>query len=158
MRYRAGELTEAIPIAEQALAVAEEAFGPNDARVAQVLNDLGHLYLSQQDPAHAEGLHERALKIREQTFSGDGPAVVQSLNNLAKVYVAQERYAQAQPLFERAIAITERHVPPMSPSLIAVLEPYASALRRDGKLEAAEVIEARITTLRARPSGDSKPE
>ena len=151
MRYQFGPTEKAIPVAEQALAVAEEAYGPDHEQVAQVLNDLGHLCLLQKDAARAEGLHGRALRIRERVFNNDGPAVVQSINNLAKVYMAQGRYAEAQTFFERSLAITERHVPPTSPALIAALEPYAAALRHNGKADAAEAIEVRIRAIRAQP-------
>ena len=155
-RYRAGAYAEAIPIATQALDLAEKVFGPDHERVAQVLNDLGRLYQSQHNLEQAARLHERALAIRERLFKADGPAVAQSLNNLAKVYVAQGRHAQAQALCERALAITERHVPSDSPSLLSVLEPYAAALRGGENLEAATAIEARIQQIRGGQSGDVK--
>ena len=151
MRYQFGGPAQAIPVAEQALAAAEAAFGPDHERVAQVLNDLGHLYQQPQgDLERAEHLHERALEIRERLFGGDGAEVVQSLNNLAKVHVAQGRYAQAQARSEQALAVAERHVSPTDPFLIGVLEPYAAALRGGGKLEAAEAVEARIEAIRNR--------
>ena len=147
--YRAGAYAKAIPIAEQALSLAEQRFGPDHEQTAQVLNDLGRLYQSQHDMEQAARMHERALAIRERLFKADGPAVSQSLSNLAKVYLAQGRYAEAQTLCERALAIAERHVPSNSPSLIAVLESYAAALRGVEKIEAATVIEARIQKIRA---------
>lgn len=150
MRYQFEGPAKAIPVAEQALAAAEAAFGPGHERVAQVLNDLGHLW--QQPPGDLERaarLHARALEIRERVFGGDGVEVVQSLNNLAKVYVAQARYAKAQAVSERAIAIAERHVSPTDPFLIGVLGPYADALRGGGEPEAAEAVEARIKAIRA---------
>ena len=155
--YQAGACAKAIPIATQALDVAEKAFGPDHERVAQVLNDLGRLYQSQHEMDRAARMHERALTIRERLFNADGPEVAQSLTNLATVYLAQGRYAQAQALCERSLAIAERHIPANSPSLIAVLESYAAALRGAEKIDAATVIEARIQQIRAGPSGGAKP-
>ena len=146
--YQAGAYAEAISVAKQALALAEQAFGSEHGQVAQVLNDLGRLYQSQHDLEQAGRMHEQALRIREKFFNAEGPAVVQSLTNLAAVYAAQGRYAEAQPLYERSLSIAERNVPQDSPSLLSVLEPYAAALRNGGKLEAAAVIEARIQKIR----------
>ena len=145
--YQTGAHAQAIPVAEQALAEAETVFGPDDERVAQVLNDLGrfHELLGELEPAARA--HERALRSRDRVFSGNGPAVAQSLNNLARVYVAQGRRAEAKPLYERSLAITERHVPPESPMLLFVLEPYAALLRDVGELDAATRLEARIQVI-----------
>ena len=156
LRYQFSGPAKAIPVAEQALAFAEQAFGPEHERVAQVLNDLGHLYQAQGDAAKALGFHERALKIREQLFAGDGPSVVQSLVNLAKAYAAQHRDADAQPLFKRALTIAERHVQPTDPFLLGILGPYADSLRRSGKREAAEAVEARIAGIKTTESGAEK--
>ena len=156
-RYRDGAFTEAIPIATQALGLAESLFGPDHERVAQVLNDLGRLYDSQHDLEQAARMHERALAIRERAVDVESPAVIQSLNNLAKVDMALGRYAQAQGLYKRSLAIAERHMPSDSPSLLSVLEPYAAALRGAEQLEAATVVEARIQQIRVGKSGDAKP-
>ncbi|MBI4342601.1 MAG: tetratricopeptide repeat protein [Candidatus Omnitrophica bacterium] len=149
IRYQFSGAAQAIPVAQQALAVAEEAFGPDHERVAQVLNDLGHLHQAQHELEQAGQLHERALKIRERVFNSDGPAVVQSLVNLAKVHTARKRYTEAQPLFERALAIAERHVPPTDPFLIGALEPYADVLRRRRNTKAAKAVQDRIKEIRA---------
>jgi hypothetical protein len=41
--YRAGKFAEAAPLAQQALAMAEKAFGPNHPNVAVLLNNLARL-------------------------------------------------------------------------------------------------------------------
>ena len=155
--YQAGAYAEAIPLATQALSLAEAVFGADHERVAQVLNDLGRLYQSQYDMERAARMHERALAIRERLFHADGPAVAQSLTNLAKVYLAQGRYAEAQTRCKQSLVIAERYLPADSPALIAVLEPYAAALRGGEQLEAATVIEARIQQIRAGRPGDAGP-
>ena len=156
-RYRDGAYAQAIPIATQALGLAEHIFGADHERVAQVLNDLGRLYDARHDLEQAARMHERALAIRERAVDAESPGVVQSLNNLAKVDMALGRYAKAQGLYQRSLAIAERHVPSDSPSLLSVLEPYAAALRGAEQLEAATVIEARIQKIRAGKSAGAKP-
>ena len=142
---------KAIPIAHRALKIGETMFGSDRPQVAQVLNDLGFFHQSLAQYAEAEPLHQRALAIREKTFSSDGPAVVQSLDNLAKVYQGEMRYLEAASLFQRSLEILERHYSPQDPSLAAVLEPYGACLRAGGKAQEAEVIEARVRTLRTQP-------
>ena len=144
LSYRAGQIDQAIKTAEDALSHAERVFGPEDERVAQVLNDLGYLYQAQHTFDRAEACHHRALVIRERVFNKDGPAVVQSLDNLAKVYQDEGRSEEAGPLYERALAIVERHLSPDDPRLSDILDYYARALRNCGKAKAAEDVEARI--------------
>ena len=108
--FQAGEIAKAIATGEQALKVAEQAFGLRDEHVAQVLNDVGYFYGQQHAWGPAEQAHQRALAIRDEVFHAEGPAVVQSLNNLAKLYETQERYAEAKPLFERSLKLLEHHV------------------------------------------------
>ena len=147
--YQAGEYAQAVPVTEQAVAAAETAFGPDDAQVAQALNDLGRLHelLGELEPSARA--HERALKIRDQVFSANGPEVAQSLNNLARVYASQGKRAEAKPLYARSLAITDRHVPPESPMLLIVLKPYAVLLRETGESDAAAQLEARIQAIDA---------
>ena len=148
-QYRDKLYTEATASAKEALAAAESALGPEDARVAQVLNDLGHLYEMQRDLVRAEPVHERALRIREKLFNSEGPAVVQSLQHLASVYTGQGRHAQAQAAYERTLAIMERTVSPNSPSLLVVLQSYEAALRANGQADLAESMRARIFAIKA---------
>ena len=157
IRYQFDTVAKAIPVAERALALAEQILGPNDPRVAQVLNDLGFFHQKQNEPDKAQPLHERALKIREAAFKGEGAEVVQSLVNLAKVHAAKTRYSRAQPLFERALVIAEKNVPPTDRFLLRILEPYAETLQARRNAKAAEQITIRIRNIRAAQSGAAAP-
>ena len=139
-------IPEAITVAQQALATAEQLPGSQEAQMAQVLSDLGYFYQSQHDSAKAAPLHQRALALRERAFHSDGPAVVQSLNNLAKAYRELGRHAEAAALLKRSLEMTERDVPPSHPALREALERYAAALRENGNAEEVKAIEARLKT------------
>ncbi len=60
---RAGQLDRAVTVAQQALAVAEQAVGPEHPDVAVSLNNLAVLYFAQLQFARAEPLYRRALAI-----------------------------------------------------------------------------------------------
>jgi len=147
--HSGGQTANAITAATKALAAAEEAFGPEHERVAQVLNDLGHLQQLQSEFGEAEQLHQRALTIRERVFDSDGPAVVQSLNNLGKAYHSQGRDAQAEAVYKRSLSILERHVPLTDPSRLVVLEAYEQVLRSQGKTSKADAVAAMLKTIRS---------
>jgi tetratricopeptide (TPR) repeat protein len=66
--YQQGRYSEASNVAEEALKVAEETFGPNHLNVALSLNNLVVLYQDQGKYAEAEPLFKRALEIEEKAL------------------------------------------------------------------------------------------
>src|ERR1700737_4967684 len=84
--YNAGRYADAIPIAQQVLAIREKALGHDHPDVASSLNNLAELYDEQGRYADAEPLYQRSLAIREKALGRDHPAVATSLNNLAGLY------------------------------------------------------------------------
>ena len=74
---KAGKYSEAIPLAQQVLAIREAQLGPDHPLVAAALNALAILYYNQHRCAEAELLYQRVLAIREKTLGPDDPAVAQ---------------------------------------------------------------------------------
>jgi hypothetical protein len=89
-----GKFSEAIPVAQQALASWETAAGPDDAEVATALFRLAELYRELDRSADAEPLYVRSLAIREQVLGPDHPDVAELLYNLARLYKNQRREAE----------------------------------------------------------------
>ena len=89
--FAQGRYQEALPIAQQALKLAEQEFGSNDPSTAAILNDLAGLYEAQGMYAEAEPLYQRSLAIVEKALGPEHPHVATSLNNLAELYRAMSR-------------------------------------------------------------------
>jgi tetratricopeptide (TPR) repeat protein len=102
--YNAGRYADAIPIAQQVLAIREKALGRDQPNVATSLNNLAELYRLQGRYGDAEPLYQRSSAIFEKALGRDHPYVANSLNNLAELYRSQGRYADAEPLHRRALA------------------------------------------------------
>jgi tetratricopeptide (TPR) repeat protein len=81
--YQQGKYNEAIPLAEQALAIRKKQLGDNHPDTATSLNNLAGLYRSQGRYAEAEPLYQEALAIIKQQLGDNHPATASSLNNLA---------------------------------------------------------------------------
>ena len=90
--HAAGKYSEANPLAERAVALAERLHGPDHPNVGTALNNLGLLYRAQERNAEAEPIYKRYLAIREKTLGPDHPNVATALNNIAVMYKAQGRY------------------------------------------------------------------
>ncbi len=69
--FQQGKYTEAIPLAEKALAIREKVLGLEHLDVATSLNNLAELYPVQGDYSKAEPLYVRSLAIREKALGGE---------------------------------------------------------------------------------------
>jgi tetratricopeptide (TPR) repeat protein len=103
--FSQGKYAEAVPIAEQYVALARQKYGDNHAEYAAAISWLANVYQAQGRYAEAEPLYKRALAIHEKALGPDHPDVGTALNNLAELYRAQGRYPEAEPLHKRALAI-----------------------------------------------------
>src|SRR5262252_4561634 len=106
---QAGKYSEAIPLAQQVLAIREKQLGPNHPDVAELLAKLGRLYLQQGRNADAESVLRRAWAIFEQTRGHYQPEQLAFvLTNLGEVYIRRHRADDAESLYRRTLAIREK--------------------------------------------------
>src|ERR1700758_4764540 len=83
-----GKISEAMPIAQQAVNAAQSAYGPADRHLALSLNVLGVLLTDQEKFAEAETSLQRALAIFTKTTgaeSADAATVLANLGNLSRL-------------------------------------------------------------------------
>ena len=87
---KAGRYSEAIPLADRAVALREKALGPNHPQVAPLLNNLAAMLNNQALVYHAQGryaeavpLLQRALAIQEKVLAREHPDLATTLNNYA---------------------------------------------------------------------------
>jgi CHAT domain-containing protein/tetratricopeptide (TPR) repeat protein len=156
--YGQGKYAEALPLAQDALRLAEATYGPEHPNVATSLNNLAVLYDEQGKYAEAELLHRRALAIREKVLGPEHPDVATSLNNLAEVYRAQGRYAEAEPLHRRALAIKEKALGPEHPAVATSLNNLAVVYQDQGKYGEAEPLYRRALAIREKALGPEHPD
>jgi tetratricopeptide (TPR) repeat protein len=87
-----------------ALAVREEAMGPDHLDVAAACHILGAMYLDRERFAEAEPLLQRALQIRMRSLGPSHSDVVSTRDDLAALYRAQVRRTEAESLGHGALA------------------------------------------------------
>jgi CHAT domain-containing protein/Tfp pilus assembly protein PilF len=156
--YSEDKYGEAVPVAEQALALREKALGPMHPDVAESLINLASLYQAQGAYAKAEPLCIRALDIREQALGPMHPDVATSLNNLAALYWAQGAYSKAEPLLVRALDIYEKALGPIHPDVAQSLNNLASLYEAQGRYAKAEPLVVRALDIWEKALGPMHPD
>jgi serine/threonine-protein kinase len=101
---RMGLLSKALPLLEQALALGRRTLGPDHARLAQSLNDLGVLQRQLGNVAAAEPLLRESLAMRRRLFGDVNKDVAVTLVELSRVLRDRGRGADAEPLAREALA------------------------------------------------------
>ncbi len=152
-----GERDDAIALAERALSLYENAFGPDHVDLTASIERLATLYTGQAEYAKAEALYIRETAIYEKANGPDHPFVAACLNNRAELYIRQGQYAKAEPLFERAIAIFERSLGPDHPDLAGTLHNVAALYYAQGQYAKAEPLFLRAIAIYERAPGPMRP-
>ena len=156
--YQQGKYNEAIPLAEQALAIRKQQLGDNHPDTAASLNNLAGLYLSQGRYSEAEPLLKQALAISKQQLGDNHPDTAISLNNLAELYRVQGRYSEAEPLYKEALDIFKQQLGDNHPSTATSLDNLASLYESQGRYSEAEPLYHRSLAIIKQQLGDNHPD
>ncbi len=92
----------AVEAAREAVSVVEAAFGPDDGRLVDPLNDLSAIYQDHGDYVAAAERQRRILGIVEADPEADPLLRARTLNNLGVIFMEMGRDRKAVPLLERA--------------------------------------------------------
>jgi CHAT domain-containing protein/Tfp pilus assembly protein PilF len=111
---REGKVSEARPLLLRALEIREKVSGPDDLKVAEILEQLAISYKHTGDYASAEPLELRILKIREKAYGPEQPAVADALRSLGVFYYEKGDYLKAEEMIQKALVIFEKARQPES--------------------------------------------
>jgi CHAT domain-containing protein/Tfp pilus assembly protein PilF len=156
--YKKGRYSDAIPLAERALAIREKALGPEHPATATSLSGLALLYESTAAYGKAEPLYQRALAIREKALGSEHPATATALSNLAAFYVTTGAYAEAEALHRRALAIREKALGPEHPDTANSLNNLAALYGATGAYAQAESLYQRALAVNEKALGPEHPD
>ncbi|MCZ7669410.1 MAG: tetratricopeptide repeat protein [Chloroflexi bacterium] len=153
-----GQYTAARPFYERALAIREQALGPDHPDTAQSLNNLGALHSAMGNLSEARPFYERALAIREQALGSDHPDTARSLNNLGALHRAMGNLSEARPFYERALAINEQALGPDHPDTARSLNNLGYLHRAMGNLSDARPFYERALAITEQALGPDHPD
>jgi len=143
----AGQYAQAIPLAEQALTLAQAQYGPENRSVGLALNLLGQLYTAEGKYDEAEAFLKRALDIYHRWFGAQSPESAGVLNNLGRLYLDRGRPEQAVSVLQEALARFEQAYGPENHRLRYTLELLAEAYQAMNRPDEARRYAARAAQL-----------
>ncbi len=145
--YREGKYADALAASQQAVALAERGFGPEDPYFATCVMDVGlaFYYLGEYDRARGEVT--RALALWRTIYGPDHVDVAAALNNLGEIFRAEHRLPEAIENYRAAAAIWERRG---AVDLAEALVNIGDIEREQGQLTLAEAdLRRAMATLEA---------
>jgi tetratricopeptide (TPR) repeat protein len=149
--------SEAEPLMRRALAIDEQAYGPEHTKVATDLNNMAQLLQSTNRLSEAEPMMRRALAIDEQAYGPEHPEVATGLNNLAYLLQDTNRLSEAEPLMRRALAIDEKAYGTEHPTVATDLHNLAQLLQSTNRLTEAEPLMWRALAIDELAYGPEHP-
>jgi CHAT domain-containing protein/tetratricopeptide (TPR) repeat protein len=152
-----GKAKEALPLAEEALALRRKLLGEKHPEYAHSLNSLASLYQAVGEYARARPLLEQALALRKEVLGEKHPDYATSLSNLASLYHVQGEYARARPLYERALALTKDLLGEKHSASISILNNLAALYHGMGDHSRARPLLERALVLRKELLGEKHP-
>jgi tetratricopeptide (TPR) repeat protein len=147
-------LDDAYDFHERALAIREQALGPDHPAVARSLTNLGVAATGQAEHDEARRFYERALAIQEKALGPDHPAVARSLSNLSG---AQRTPDEARKFLDRALAIEEKALGPDHPDLSVTLSNLSAVAEKQGKLDETREFQERALAIDEKAFGPDHP-
>lgn len=156
--YNQKKYAEAIPIAQEALRLAEESFGPEHHAVVTSLNQLAILYYFQRQDSDARPLFQRALEIGEKALGPEHPEVAKALHGLARLYYMERKYDEAEPLLLRSLVIFEKALGLEHLEVAKALYNLARLYVSQRKYDEAESLYIRSLTIFENIYGADNPE
>jgi CHAT domain-containing protein/tetratricopeptide (TPR) repeat protein len=121
----ANQPLKALPLAERALALAQQTLGPDDAYVALLTWDLAEVTYSSGKPAEARPELERALQVLAAKLGPEHPQAILVKTRLGSVCVALGELSKADQLLNQALESAEKTLGEDDPIVAAILKSLA---------------------------------
>jgi len=129
---------EAINLYQQAIHLAERAYGSQDPNYITLKTNLASIYKNAGMLEEAEETYKQALVSWEKSAGPDDPMVATTLNLLSTVYYVQGKYNEALPILLRAFAIRKKSFGLLHPDVAQSMNNLAAVYSSKGDYQTAE--------------------
>ncbi len=154
----AHKYSEATPIAEQTLALAERTLGPEHPDTLSSVENLASIYFEQGRIAESEPLYRRVLEARERVLGPEHPDTLVSVNDLGHFHQGLGQYSEAERLMQRGLQARERVLGPEHYDTIESVSSLAALYAVVSRHAEAEVLFKRALAVRERVLGLEHPD
>jgi CHAT domain-containing protein/tetratricopeptide (TPR) repeat protein len=151
---------DASAVAERALTIGTQAFGPDDARLAGTLAALGGLGRDQENYKDAERYFERALAGRQRSPNTAPFEVATSMDDLGDLYGLQGRFDDGERLLKQALQLLEQSYganAKTAPNYDKILNDLGNLYKDAGRFPEAEKTFVRALALGRATRGEDHP-
>jgi CHAT domain-containing protein/Tfp pilus assembly protein PilF len=155
--WRGGKASndEAVTFAERAIAIKQEALGPQDPRLATSLDNAGVLFFVRGDYDKARGLYQRALLILAASEPRPEVELGKVHSHLGPLYQELGQYSAARDHYEQALRAFQEAVPRDEQQVAMTQNNLATLLTKIGDYEEALNLYTRaLATLEKRLGGE----
>nr|MDJ0976832.1 CHAT domain-containing protein [Planctomycetota bacterium] len=135
--YMEARYEEAVPLAREALAIAERIYAEDDARLAYYLFNTASPVSAAGDFKTARPLLDRALALLEAEEVKDELLISSVLNDLATGLQRTGNAQAALPLAQRALALREKLLEPHDRRVVQLVNNLGTVFRAVGQLKPA---------------------
>jgi tetratricopeptide (TPR) repeat protein len=143
----AAKLATAESIFNRVLNLQEKAYGEENTRLVDVIENLGEVLRAQGKTAAAEAAYARTIAIVQKSFGPDDLRLAIPLQQLAELKAEDGSDADAEKLYQQVLRIDEIKGAPTDPSLAPVLIGYSDLLEKMNRPEEAKIMAARASSL-----------
>jgi CHAT domain-containing protein/Tfp pilus assembly protein PilF len=112
---------EALPLAQRAMTLAQQALGPDDGYVGLVMTDLSETFEAMRKGGEATQTYERALQVLTAKLGPEHPQTLRVVTRLGSVYADMSQYSKADQLLSPALEGEERILGPDDPMVANTL-------------------------------------
>jgi CHAT domain-containing protein/tetratricopeptide (TPR) repeat protein len=151
---------EASAVAERALAIGSQAFGPDDVRLAGTLAALGGLARDQENYKDAQRYFERALAALQKSPKADPFELASAMDDLGDLYGLQGRFDDGERLLQQGLKLIEQAAGPKAqtaPNYDKILNDLGNLYKDAGRLHEAETAFDRALAVGRATRGEDHP-
>jgi len=152
-----GSYREESALDRKALAVCEQAYGPDSRCTGLMLTVLASALSKTGDYAEAEADARRALTICKAQFGPEGALTATNLNSLGVVLIYTGRYGEAETTLNRALALDKTTFGPNDANIGVTLNNLAALYRYEGQYKKAETAIRQALTIDTKALGADSP-
>lgn len=136
--FLADKEKDALPLAQQALSIAQDALGPDDAYVGLLTKEVADIVYNMSQPAEARAGFERALQLLTAKLGPEHPQTLVAKSRLGSASIATGDYSKADKLLSEALEGEEKALGPEHPIVAGTLKTLAMLHEERGGAGKAE--------------------